>query len=159
MECPVVRAVSSLVNLVKFTVAMELENTSLFLKEIANAGIALEMLQVDSSSPDNKCQISFLCGNDRLALVQNIVEKYQENTLENQCSILKNKGILSVVGLGLKGHNIASIGGILVNCLHQNRIPIEGMLVGDIQICLLLDMSYVEEAVRIAHKELGLDID
>lgn len=157
MECPVVTAISSLSNLVKFVVPMPSVNTSKFLKEIANAGISLEMLQLVADIASSSSEISFLCIEECYKLVQKISEKYIDDTLTIGHNILKNKAVLSVVGLGLKGHNIASVGGILVDSLHQNGIKIEGMIVGDIQICLLLDIEYIEDAVRISHSVLGLE--
>jgi len=158
-ESPLVRAVTFSKNISKVTID-GIKNDSVSIGAtlclLSETGLQFDMVNYYPLDAD-KLTLSFIINTANYPKILSIIEQDIAKINAKGISSNDSLAILSLVGLGLRGHSSMDILQKIFKVLNKNGINIHMLSTGDIKISLLLDENNIENGVQIIHKELFLN--
>jgi aspartate kinase len=124
---------------------------------IGSANIDVDMI-IQNASVDGNTDFSFTVNrNEYDAALAVLNSKVKENLKAPSVSIRGDNKIckVSLVGVGMRTH--AGIASQMFRVLSEEGINIQMISTSEIKISVVIDEKYMELAVRVLHKEFGLD--
>ncbi len=157
MEQPVVSGVMYDKNQSKITLSKVPDQPGIAAKifcTLAEAGLSIDMI-IQNVSAENHTDISFTLPTTHVAeampIMRGIVGEIHACEVSEDCDISK----VSIVGAGMRSH--PGVAAKMFRALSDENINIMMISTSEIRVSCVIEKKYTELAVRVIHKEFGLE--
>ena len=123
-------------------------------KPLADANISIDMI-IQNVSESGATDVSFTVRREDLARSKKITSQVADQLKAGKILTDDKVAKVSVVGLGMRSH--AGVAAKAFEALSKAGINIQMISTSEIKVSCVVDQDYGELAVRVLHKEFGLD--
>ena len=156
MEEVVVSGVTSIKNQAKISLLGVPDRPGIaarILKQIADAGINLDMIVQNVSEPE-RANLSFTVLQDDLQQALDVVRKTKDDIGALGIDYDSNLAQVSIIGIGMRSH--VGIGARMFQALAEQNINIQMISTSEIKLSCIIDDIHAERAVRAIHDKFEL---
>ncbi len=158
MEKVVVSAIAHDKNQSKITIKGALNKpgiAALIFKSIASKNIIVDMIGQNISKGDERADISFTIPRSDTREALKIIKDIKNEVGYTDIDINENIGKVSIVGVGMRTHS--GVAAKMFETLSHHKINIMMINTSEISVSCIIDLKYVEMAVRVLHDAFGLE--
>lgn len=158
MEKVVVSAIAHDKNQSKITIKGALNKpgiAALIFKSIAAKNIIVDMIGQNITKGDERADISFTIPRSDTKEALRIIDSLKEDVGFLDIDVNENIGKVSIVGVGMRTHS--GVAAKMFETLSEHGINIMMINTSEISVSCIIDLQYVEKAVRVLHDAFGLE--
>jgi aspartate kinase len=123
-------------------------------KEVADRGISVDMI-IQNKTETGKTDLSFTVWKSDLRKTLDVAKKVASQIGAKSVSSDEHIAKVSIVGVGMRSHS--GIASKMFGALAKNRINIDMISTSEIKISCVVSGDKGKKAVKVLHKEFGLD--
>jgi len=123
-------------------------------KAIADRNIVVDMISQNIVKGDERADISFTLPRSETKAAIKILDGLKGEIGFSRLDVNENVGKVSIVGVGMRTHS--GVAAKMFDVLSKNRINIMMINTSEISVSCIIELKYVEKAVRILHKAFML---
>lgn len=157
MEQPIISGIASNRDEAKFTVVGVPDRPGIayqILGPISEANIDVDMI-IQNIASDGTTDFSFTVPRGEFERAKGILESVREHVGAREIRGDRAMAKVSIVGVGMRSH--VGIASRMFRILAEEGINIQMISTSEIKISVAIEEKYLELAVRVLHKEFGLD--
>ena len=123
-------------------------------KTVADRGISVDMI-IQNKTETGKTDLSFTVWKSDLRKTLEVAKKVASQIGAKSVSSDENVAKVSIVGVGMRSHS--GIASKMFGALAKNKINIDMISTSEIKISCVVHGNKGKQAIRVLHKEFGLD--
>jgi len=157
MEAPIISGIAHSCDQAKITLQSVPDQPGIaykILKDIANAGIDIDMI-IQNSSVEGLTDFSFTVARADAKKSLEILEPIKKDINASAILCDEHMAKVSIVGIGMKSHS--GIASKIFETLANENINIQMISTSEIKVSVVIDEKYLELAVRSLHSGFGLE--
>ncbi|MCX7945050.1 MAG: aspartate kinase [Deltaproteobacteria bacterium] len=158
MEKVVVSAIAHDKNQSKITIKGALNRPGVaaqIFKSIAAKNIIVDMIGQNITKGDERADISFTIPRSETREALRIVKELKKDIGYTDIDVNENIGKVSIVGVGMRTHS--GVAAKMFETLSEHGINIMMINTSEISVSCIIELKYVEMAVRVLHDAFGLE--